>query len=382
MAPYTSPFISSQTGYSGEVNLLDDLVIEQINLYGLDLLYMPRKMLNLDKLLHESTKNAFEVALPMPMYLKTFDGYDNGMELLTKFGVRNADELTMVMSRSLFTTYYKPFLEQYYKSIDGSLNYLEGEIDTRPKEGDLIYFPFDDGIFEIKYVNFDQPFFQLGKGYIFEMNCEKFEYSGETFSTGYADVDNTPAETEYNRTEFIMSEGGYKTFTLNETVRLYNDFTELSTEGLYDIATESSEQLIINDMNNVSTEASLDISTEDGAEITSNVSNEFRLYNDPGFLKGVPYVTATVFEWDKPNKKLTLGLFSNSDPDQKDAITAEIDVNKFSNVLVVGDTSGAQWYSTSASDGPIPFNDSTVIQDEFDIIKIEDPGDVNPFGFV
>ena len=179
-----------------------------------------------------------------------------------------------------------------------------------------------------------------------------------------------------------MSEGGYKTFTLNETVRLYNDFTELSTEGLYDIATESAEQLLINDMNNISTETSLDISTEDGAEITSNVSTEFRLYNDPGFLEGVPYVTATVFEWDKPNKKLTLGLFSNSDPDQKDSITAEIDVNKFSNVLVVGDTSGAQWYSTNASDGPIPFNDSTVIQDEFDIIKIEDPGDVNPFGFV
>ena len=386
MAPYTSPFISSQTGYSGEVNLLDDLVIEQINLYGLDLLYMPRKMLNLDKLLHESTKNAFEVALPMPMYLKTFDGYDNGMELLTKFGVRNADELTMVMSRSLFTTYYKPFLEQYYKSIDGSLNYLEGEIDTRPKEGDLIYFPFDDGIFEIKYVNFDQPFFQLGKGYIFEMNCEKFEYSGETFSTGYTDVDNTPAETEYNRTEFIMSEGGYKTFTLNETVRLYNDFTELSTEGYYDIATESAEQLLINDVDTIATEASSSITTESGLEVTTNTSSdtpsEFRLYDDPGFLKGVPYVTAQVFAWDKPNKKLTLGLFSNSDPDQKDDLTYEVDINKFSNVLVVGNESGAQWYSTGASDGPIPFNDSSVIQDEYDNIKIEDPTDLNPFGFV
>jgi hypothetical protein len=149
-----------------------------------------------------------------------------------------------------------------------------------------------------------------------------------------------------------MSEGGVKTFTLNETVRLYNDLTELATEAHYDIATESAEQILIND---------------------SDTPSEFRLYDDPGFLKGVPYVTAQVFAWDKPNKKLTLGLFSNSDPDQKDAITAEIDINKFSNVLVVGETSGAQWYSTSASDGAIPFNDSTVIQDEFDIIKIEDP---------
>ena len=89
-----------------------------------------------------------------------------------------------------------------------------------------------------------------------------------------------------------------------------------------------------------------------------------------------------MFGWDKPNKKLTLSLFSNSDPDQRDGLTYNVDVNKFSNVLIVGDKSGAQWYSLGASDAPIPFNDSETIQDEYDDIKIEDPTDLNPFGFV
>ena len=81
--PHTSPFFSTTTGYSGEVNLVDDLVREQIKIYGLDMLYMPRYMLNLDTLLHESTKSAFELAMPMPLYIKSFDGYDNSMEMLT-----------------------------------------------------------------------------------------------------------------------------------------------------------------------------------------------------------------------------------------------------------------------------------------------------------
>ena len=75
----TNPFFSTTTGYSGEVNLLDDLVREQIKMYGVDIMYMPRTLVNLDTLLHESSKSAFELAMPMPMYIKSFDGYDNGM---------------------------------------------------------------------------------------------------------------------------------------------------------------------------------------------------------------------------------------------------------------------------------------------------------------
>ena len=181
--PYTNPFFSNTTGYSGEVDLLDDLTREQISIYGMDILYMPRKMLNLDKLLKESTKSAFEVALPIPMYLKTFDGLDNGMELLTKFGVRSSDQITLQMSWSV-TSSYGPFIEDYYKArMVVDLNSLEGQT-SASKEGDLIYFPFDDSLFEIQYVQFDQPFFQFGQVTSSKSSVRSLS-TPETFSTGY-----------------------------------------------------------------------------------------------------------------------------------------------------------------------------------------------------
>ena len=167
MSPTTNPFFSNTTGYSGETLLLDDLCREQIKMFGVDLLYMPRRMLNLDKLLHESSKSAFEFAMPIPMYVKSYSGFQNGMELLTKFGIRDSSELTLTMSRSEWNAYYAPFVKSYYNAIKERpptdiLNHLEGETAQRPKEGDIIYFPFDDGLFEVKYVNFEEPFFQVG----------------------------------------------------------------------------------------------------------------------------------------------------------------------------------------------------------------------------
>ncbi len=111
--PHTNTYFSTTSGYSGEQNLVDDLVREQIKIYGLDMLYMPRYMVNLDRLLHEATKSVFELAMPMPLFIKSFDGYDNSMEMLTKFGVRSSDELTLIMSRSEWLAYYAPFVKGY-----------------------------------------------------------------------------------------------------------------------------------------------------------------------------------------------------------------------------------------------------------------------------
>ena len=123
------------------------------------------------------------------MYVKSFDGYDNGMELLTKFGVRSLNEITSFRCPVLqFETYYAQYqvlLSTNQRRLSLSINTLRVRPNFVPKKVTLLYFPFDDGIFEIKYVQFDQPFFQFGKGYIYELQCEKFEYSGEDFSTGY-----------------------------------------------------------------------------------------------------------------------------------------------------------------------------------------------------
>ena len=359
----TNPFFNSvYPGQTGEQGLLDDLVKEQIAMFGADFLYMPRTMLNLDRLLHESSKNAFEFAMPIPAYVKTFQGYQNGMEMLTKFGVRASDEVTLVISRSVWNTQYAPFVKSYYNAKAGrptteDLKNLEGET-SRPKEGDLIYFPFDDGIFEIKYVMFDQPFFQLGRGYVYELMCEKFEFSGESFETGYEEVDQAKTVPDYYRMEFILEEGGTGSFKADERIKI-TDFTnviDLITEDLDDLTTEQRDQLVVDEV--------------------------FRLYNDPGYLEHVTEVQATVTDFDKPHNKLVVNDLTNLDPDQLDD-DYNVDINKFDTVIIEGLESGAVYASIKAHEHLTAFNDNEIIQEEFDAIKIiDDPWDENPFGFV
>jgi len=360
----TNPFFNSvYPGQTGEQGLLDDLVKEQIEMFGADFLYMPRKMLNLDKLLHESSKNAFEFAMPVPLYIKTFQGYQNGMEMLTKFGVRASDEVTLVMSRSVWNTQYAPFVKSYYNAEAGrpttdDLKNLEGET-ARPKEGDLIYFPFDDGIFEIKYVQFDQPWFQLGRGYVYELMCEKFEFSGESFETGYEEIDQAKTVPDYYRMEFTLEDGGSGAFMSDERV-IITDFTnviDLTTENFENLTNEQRVQLVVDDV--------------------------FRLYKDEGYLEHIERVEATVTEFNKPQQKLIVNDLTNLDPDQVDKSDYLVDINKFDTVIIEGKESGAVWVSVKAEEHQTAFNDNKVIQDEFDAIKIiDDPWDENPFGFV
>ena len=375
MSPTTNPFFNhTYPGTSTEQNLIDDLVIEQIGMFGLDVLYMPRRHMNLDKLLHESTKSAFELALPIPMYLKTFSGYNNGIEMLTKFGVRSSDEMTLVLSRSQFIANYSPYLKSYYNAIDGrpsteELDYLSGQTAARPKEGDLVYNPFDDSIFEIKYVLFDEPFFQLGRGYVFELQCEKFEYSGETFETGYYQVDDLGFRPDYYRMEFSVETGGLETFQQQERVTIYDmSGLYLKDQGLYKLAVDSTDE------------------NKDGVylavDYTDPETNTFDLYQDPGFLHEVTKVEGTVYDWDKPDGRLLVGDLSDLDPDQQNKETLDVTENKFDHVMIVGQTSGAVWYSMNAQEAEAAGNDSKVIQEEFDEIKIIDDADTNPFGFV
>ena len=400
--PHTSPYFNSVfPGQSSEQGLVDDLVREQIKIYGLDILYMPRRHLNLDLLLHESTKNAFEFAMPIPMYLKTVDGFDNGMEVLSKFGVRSSDEVTLVMSRSEFTTYYAPYIKSYYNQIKGKdvidpLDELIGETDARPKEGDLIFFPFDNSIFEIKYVMFDSPFFQLGRGYVFEIQCEKFEYSGANFTTGYEEVDNAQTITDYYRMEFQVDPGGTKTFDKYERVDIYNlmekeevyDITghlvysgdRLPTDTMLmseDFQADITDKPILTDVKPVAPNDEL----ETGLFLETDGVANFVLYKDPGLLRKVPSVSATVMDWDITKGLLTVGDLSDLDPEQEDE-DYDLTVNKFDTVIIIGRDSGAYHIAVKAGTKRKAFDDGDIIQEEFDEIKIVDPFDDNPFGFV
>ena len=397
--PHTNPFFSNTTGYSGETLLLDDLCREQIKMFGVDILYMPRRMLNLDKLLHESSKSAFEFAMPIPMYIKSFSGFQNGMELLTKFGIRDSSELTLTMSRSEWNAYYAPFVKSYYNAIDEKpptdvLDHLEGKTAQRPKEGDLIYFPFDDGLFEIKYVNFEEPFFQLGKGYTFDLQVERFEYSGEHFKTDYIKPDDVQVLTDYYQLEFkmFMDADNQGTFKFNEKVFIY-DLTEYPVgfdidgggAAVYQFFNQlngGTANIFVNPDNLRPNEIifNADGGSAHGANVPRQIS-PFSLFKDPGYSNKVPVVEGTVMRWDKPNGELWVNNLSDLDPDKQDDF-GNVNKNDFDQVVIIGQESGATWYSFKAQEKPMAFNDSAVIQEEFDKIHILDPADQSPFGFV
>lgn len=357
MSPTTSSFFSNVTGFSGETSLVDALVVEQIAMYGLDVMYMPRKMINFDKLTHEATKSTFEVALSMPIYIKSYSGYNNGMELLTKFGVRASDELTIVMSKSQFITFYAPFLKSYYQSINGSqteLNSLLGQTEYRPKEGDLVYFPFDGGLFEIKYVKPDGEFFQLGKNYVFEMTLERFEYSGEHFDTSIDAIDRQQATTQYYRVEFELDPSGTDTFIFNEEVRIYKiNELYLASQG-----------------------------PQGNQGYQGPQTEDFSFYNSAGFLQDVPYLKGNVMKWNIETSSLVVGQLSDQDPSQRAAISLDTNRDKLNDVVIVGQISGATYTSVSAKTEKVAFNDDEAIQQEFDVIKVIDIGDEAPFGFL
>ncbi len=364
--PSTNSFFTTTTGYSGENNLIDSLVIEQIGMFGLDLLYLPRENDNLDQLLHESTKSTYNMALSIPMYLKSFDGYDNSMEVLTKFGVRSADELVLVMSRSQWNAFYAPYVKSKYNAQSGrpltaENDPLEGQTSRRPKEGDLIYFPYDGGIFEVKYVQFDQPFYQIGKGYVFEMQCERFEYSGEMFSTGIMEIDSIVDRASLPNLSLQMVEGGLASFDFGERVKIYN----LTDVDIASLATQNGDPLL----------------TEDLKFIDPDNIDFFQMYNDAGFMRQVLTVEGNVSRWDVEKRVLNIDNLTDLNPLQGNPVTGDLDINTFETVLVIGETTGAAWTSTSAKQQPKPFNDAADIQQEFNEIKIFDPADASPFGF-
>lgn len=159
---------------SQEQTLIEDLVIESIRIYGHDLYYLPRTRVAFDEIYKEDTLSKFNSAYFLEMYIKSVDGFDGDGDFISKFGLEIRDRVTFCVARRTFANEV------------GSVAEL-----NRPREGDLIYFPLNRKIFEIKFVEHEAIFYQLGGLQMFEIVCELFEHSSETFSTGIADIDDT-----------------------------------------------------------------------------------------------------------------------------------------------------------------------------------------------
>ena len=149
-----------------------DLAEEMIKLYGIDMTYIIRNRTSTDNLFGESVSSEFKTAVVVEMYLKNFMGFGGDGDLMSKFGLQVGDTLTMCVGRRRFA-----------QEI-GNVYDLQ-----RPNEGDLLYFPYTQGIFEIKFVEHEATFYETGSLQFYELRCQKFNYSGEIFNTGIADID-------------------------------------------------------------------------------------------------------------------------------------------------------------------------------------------------
>ena len=182
---------------------MENLIIESIEIYGQNIYYLPRTYVNKDTILNEVESSEFNQALQVRAYVNNVDGWEGQGELLSKFGIRIEDKTTFIFSRSKFEE----------KVDDNAALNVEG----RPNEGDLIWFPITRHLFEIKFVEVERPFYQLGKGYVWECQCELFEYSDEEIDTGVAEID--AIETAFaNAIKLVMDPGGSGDFTVGEEV--------------------------------------------------------------------------------------------------------------------------------------------------------------------
>ena len=184
-------------GSKGEQGLVQDLVNEQLRMYGIECHYIPRKLVTSRTIMKEVTESRFEQAFPLEAYLMNIDGYAGSGDILSKFGVRVTDEATFVISKERFEEAVAPFLEQ---DDDYTLS-------NRPKEGDLIFFPLGKRMFEIKFVEHERPFYQLQKNYVYQLQCELFEYEDEVIDTNVNAIDEV-VQTEGYIARLVLSDIG------------------------------------------------------------------------------------------------------------------------------------------------------------------------------
>ena len=186
-----------------EQNLYEDLIIESLGIYGQDVYYIPRTIVNRDSILNEDPASTFDDAFLMEMYIENTEGFEGEGDLYSKFGLQIKDTATFIVSRRRWDDRVGPF---------SSL--VEN---PKPAEGDLVFLPMTNSFFEINFVEDEQPFYQLSNIPVYKLECSLFEYNDEDFETGVESIDNATAKAAYQLPMDITITGGNH-FTVGEIV--------------------------------------------------------------------------------------------------------------------------------------------------------------------
>jgi hypothetical protein len=197
-----SPHFSQKV--KSEQNLYEDIVIESLKIYGQDVYYLPRTIVNENTILGEDVASSFSSSYKIEMYLENQDGFDGEGDLFTKFGVEIRDEATFVVAR-----------KSWARSVSSANNNITV---LRPKEGDLVYLELSNKIFEILHVEHEQPFYQLSNLPTYKLRCQLFEYSGEDIDTGITEINKVQSDFGYRAYLTMDSDGSAGGFTIGENI--------------------------------------------------------------------------------------------------------------------------------------------------------------------
>ena len=195
-----------------EQNLYEDIVIESLKIYGQDVFYLPRDIVNEDTILGDDIPSRFNSSHIIEMYIENTEGFDGEGDLFTKFGVEIRDEATFVVSRRRWSA--------AVKQMDAEVTAV------RPLEGDLIYLPMTKKLFQITMVEHEQPFYQLQNLPVFKLRCTLFEYNDEDLDTGVTDIDKIEKDNAYtyiltlNRNSDFIEAGHKATMILDSASSL------------------------------------------------------------------------------------------------------------------------------------------------------------------
>ena len=238
---------SNLTSIASERSLYQNLIKEAIQIYGHDVYYMDRQSVNEDSLFGEDTLNQFNTQHPIEMYVEDGEGYAGDKEIMTQFGLENRNEITFVVSKERFQELDRQVqIESGTDSTGGSILLETGTIDQsedssvlstvsgdnnfyiiqdtaatnsdRPLEGDLVYHPVLTKVFEVSFVDHDEPFHQLDNNPVYKLRCKQYEYSQEVIDTGIAEIDaiEDDLSTDTSEHQFTLEQST----TQNENIRL------------------------------------------------------------------------------------------------------------------------------------------------------------------
>jgi len=281
--------------------LVENIVIESIKSFGIDVHYMPRTEVNTDSIFGEDRISKFEDARMVEVYIKSIDGFEGDGTFVSNFGLEVRDQITFTIARRRFQ----------------ELNFETGHRDKEPLEGDLIFFPLSDSLFEIKHVQDTNVFYQMGGLQTFDLVCELFEYADEAIDTGIDELDKIEREQSYS-IKFTLGTGA-GTFTVGEQVYQgstgyansaikgevfdWNSSTSLLTIGNI-VGTFDADNQMYEYPFSIALEDDTTLLLEDETTNTPNSSTEGKLF----FESGASYATTSVGD----DKEISTDAYANN----------------------------------------------------------------------